>query len=178
MQAFTRVVNPGTVKVGRTRVNVYVKIDWYHKRLSITGVEGPLRNGDAFGGCGQISLTGVKPAPGWNPSTIAKLAQTWRRWHLNDMRPGCEHQREQGWDKRPIDPSKPLDAYGVFVGEHATWNMLVWVTKREHPQGLLAEPCPVCGYKYGTAWLHEDVPDDVLRWLAALPETTKQPAWV
>jgi hypothetical protein len=29
---------------------------------------------------------------------IARLVEVWDRWHLNDMRPGCEHQRE--WDTR------------------------------------------------------------------------------
>lgn len=27
---------------------------------------------------------------------LARLVAIWHRWHLNDMRPGCEHQRE--WD--------------------------------------------------------------------------------
>jgi hypothetical protein len=43
-----------------------------------------------------------------------------------------------------------------------------WVRPEEHPRGVLAKPCPVCGYKYGTSWLYEEVPADVLRFLATL----------
>jgi hypothetical protein len=43
-----------------------------------------------------------------------------------------------------------------------------WVYPHEHPEGYLTKPCPVCGYKYGSAWLHEDVPQDVLDWLQSL----------
>ena len=52
-----------------------------------------------------------------------------------------------------------------------------WVYPKEHPEGLLTRACTVCGYKYGSAWLHEDVPADVLAFLAALPETDVTPAW-
>ena len=33
-------------------------------------------------------------------------------------------------------------------------------------------------YRYGTAWLKEKVPQEVLDFLVALPETDIQPAWV
>ena len=46
------------------------------------------------------------------------------------------------------------------------------------PNGLLGKPCPVCGYKYGTSWLREDVPEDILDWLANLPPSPVRPAWV
>lgn len=40
-----------------------------------------------------------------------------------------------------------------------------WVRPDEHPRGLLTKPCEECGYKYGSQWLREDVPEDVLRTL-------------
>lgn len=53
-----------------------------------------------------------------------------------------------------------------------------WVTyKKESDKGLLCKPCPVCGYKYGTSWLKEDVPQEIIDWLFALPTTKTQPAW-
>ena len=55
---------------------------------------------------------------------------------------------------------------------------LGWLRPDEHPEGILTKPCPVCGYKYGTAWLKEEVPEDVIQWLKELPETTVEPAWV
>ena len=48
----------------------------------------------------------------------------------------------------------------------------------EHPDGMLCKPCEVCGYAYGSQWLREEVPADVLAFLAALPESALTPAWV
>ena len=48
----------------------------------------------------------------------------------------------------------------------------------EHPDGFLSKPCSVCGYKYGSAWRRRKVPEDVLQWLQALPDTDIQPCWV
>lgn len=58
-----------------------------------------------------------------------QMLAIWRRWHLNDMRAGCEHQRALGWNSYD-----------------------------EHP----SEPCPTCGYKYGTAWLYEPIPEEII----------------
>ena len=45
-------------------------------------------------------------------------------------------------------------------------------------KGLLCKPCPVCGYKYGSSWIKEEVPEDVLEFLYNLPDSEIQPAWV
>jgi hypothetical protein len=42
-----------------------------------------------------------------------------------------------------------------------------WVDYREHPEGVLSKPCRVCGYAYGTQWLFEEVPAEVIQWLNA-----------
>ncbi len=180
----TRIVNPGTA-MGYTRkgspihARMFCEISYTDGKLSITGVVGPTRGGNAHGGFGQIVGTEVLDfTPGWDAELLARFYEVWHRWHLNDMRAGCEHQRAAGWDKRPINPDKPLNAYGEHVKGHTTWNMLTWIKRSEHPEGLLCEPCPECGYKYGTAWLSEPVPDDVLAFLESLPETTVTPAWV
>ncbi len=179
--SFTMVIQPTTYGLPNgVQVPVFCKITFDGRKLSITGVEGPKRNGDAFGGCGQIQLDPTYAAEGWTPALVAKLAETWERWHLNDMRAGCEHQRAEGWDKRPIDPSKPTHTYGKHFAEqrYDSWNMLVWVSRKEHPEGLLSEPCPTCSYKYGSAWLFEEIPADVLEFLHGLPDATTTPAWV
>jgi hypothetical protein len=69
-------------------------------KLSITGVQGPLRNGNALGSCGQMydslieSGAGFKEfADGWNQSKLEKFVKIWQAWHLNDMRPYCSHQK-------------------------------------------------------------------------------------
>lgn len=53
-----------------------------------------------------------------------------------------------------------------------------WISYKDNKIGLLGKPCPICGYKYGTAWKLEDVPQDVIEWLESLPETKIKPAWV
>lgn len=53
-----------------------------------------------------------------------------------------------------------------------------WISVDEHELGFLGKPCPVCGYKYGSSWIKEDVPEDVLTWLFELPDTDKHPAWI
>lgn len=53
-----------------------------------------------------------------------------------------------------------------------------WLSYNEHPLGLIGKPCPVCGYGYGSKWLREEVPKDVVDWLKQLPKTDLKPAWV
>ena len=38
--------------------------------------------------------------------------------------------------------------------------------------------CDVCGYGYGTAWLKETLPEQVVDFFRAVPHTDKTPAWV
>jgi len=160
--------------------NVFVSVEFDKEgELHMTGVVGPKANGDARGSCGQCidSVRACKPLAPFTEADRDWLVVTWERWHLNHMKAGCEHQRAEQWDKLPIDPNKPLNAYGKHCGQDGptTWNMLSWVTRRDHPQGLLSEPCPTCGYKWGTAWLKESVPIDVIERLRSLPTTNALP---
>jgi hypothetical protein len=228
---FRKHVEPGKVKAwtgSGTEVlaPVFATIEWKGGRLSITGVIGPKANGDALGSCGQIvgeSLEGIELAPDWTPETYARFVETWERWHLNDMRAGCEHQRANwgdptervevvsykltteaytlrlktiaaasraalageefrpdpaaralaemdDWYKarhQPPDSDSPLS--GLYEVEKRKMKPRGWVYERENPRGILAKPCEVCGYKYGTAWLREEVPADVLEFLQGLP---------
>lgn len=62
----------------------------------------------------------------------------------------------------PLEHMKP----GAFPGADSC-----------HPRGLLTKPCPTCGHKWGSAWLHKEVPDDVLEFLAALPDQSEDFPW-
>jgi hypothetical protein len=110
----------------------------------------------------------------WTRDKLEQLARLWQRWHLNDLKAGCEHQRAALWEERPIDSSRPLGDYGSFVPDHPktqTYNMLTWVRPEEHPGGLLTAPCEVCGYRYGSAWLYEPLPVEVtefVTWFAGI----------
>ena len=75
--------------------------------LSITGVEGPMQNGDCRGSAGQLDmnmdegyLSNITLEPGWTMEQVEKLLAVWRDYHLNDMKPGCDHWAEQGFDNR------------------------------------------------------------------------------
>ena len=72
-------------------------------------------------------------------------------------------------------PKKPLLAGDESAIET---KILGWLYPEDHPDGILCKPCPVCGYKYGTSWKKEDVPEDVVEWLFSLPDSEVKPAWV
>lgn len=165
--AFTKVVRLGTVAAGYPvrQVSVFCKIEFTDRgHLSITGVEGPKANGDAHGGCGQIVMSlkaaDVTPAGWWTRPAIAKFLDVWDRWHLNHMRAGTPKQ-EQHLREHPVKAVYPANHYD------------------EARKSLAAAGLdPDNGYRYGSQWLREEVPADVLEWLRALPEADVKPAWV
>jgi hypothetical protein len=59
----------------------------------------------------------------------------------------------------PPDADSPLS--GCYEVEKRETKGAGWVMPSEHPDGMLCKPCPVCGYKYGSAWLYEPLPADV-----------------
>ena len=205
------------------------------------GVIGPMANGNCRGSAGQCvdEIRAGEPVNEWTQEMLEKLCDIWDEWHLNDMRPYCEHQKQLGWNKlasKPVtlyhyrmtreaskkqkeaekaalsalkngetfvptqeqvkfasmeyslvlpteiegelaefyEPKKPLWAGDQGPTEIKT---LGWLRKTEHPDGILCKPCPVCGYKYRTSWLKEEVPKDVLDWLFHLPDAKVKPAW-
>lgn len=82
-------------------------------------------------------------------------------------------------DEQPEHPEfyefKERDCLGHPNVEYKTRG---WIRCTEHELGFLGKKCPVCGYGYGSAWIKEDVPQEVIDWLFALPDTRTQPAWV
>ena len=112
---FEKMVRLGWVPVdtaARRSFSAFCKIEYKSRQqdkpgmaLSITGVIGPTANGHTHGGCGQIdeALRTAKftsYAPGWGAVKVAKFLQIWDTWHLNDMRPYCEHQKALGWSEK------------------------------------------------------------------------------
>jgi hypothetical protein len=59
---------------------------------------------------------------------------------------------------------------GLIIPNKKSEKSVSWVDPREHPEGKLSKPCEVCGYKYGSSWLLEEVPDDALLFLVELPD--------
>lgn len=93
MDTLSKVLHPGRERDGE----IFVRVNFKDGRLSLTGVVGPKHNGDCTGSAGQIigglEPADIQPSAGWTPESIARLWEVWDRWHLNDMRAGCEHQR-------------------------------------------------------------------------------------
>jgi hypothetical protein len=148
--------------------SLFCRIKFADGKLSITGVEGPKRNGDALGACGQIDMhqwNVTDYAPGWNAAMVSRFREIWHAWHLNDMFAGSPAQRAY-LDANPI--TDRLDHYGK-------------ARDALRAAGLSPDPSYVHNgkpYTYGSAWLREEVPADVIEFLESLPETDQTPAWV
>lgn len=154
-------------------MSIYCHIEFKNKKLSITGVEGPLRNGDALGSCGQINsiiqenLEDITPSQGWDKLKICQFINIWDQWHLNDMIAGSPRQ-EAYLKLNPVSYEYPQSHYKVAceVLKKAGLNPDTEYLHNSKP------------YSYGHAWLFKEVPQDVIEWLNNLPETDKKPAWV
>ena len=149
-----------------------------------------------------------------NEKRLPEKLEIWKRWHLNDMHAGCEHQR-QNWDTTKqitivkymlntdiwtkqniikaaaierlqltgastlegeeqkllslplsIDQADylPLDESisEYYTEKERKTESAGWVRPEKHPDGILCKPCEICGYKYGTSWLKEEIPADVV----------------
>ena len=236
-----KVVNPCVCTTYRGKAQAYAKITYKDGVLSISGVVGPMKNGNCKGSAGQCidSIRTGEPGTGWNDEMLQKFCDIWDEWHLNDMRGYCQHMKELGWleqlqekvkitkwdvkrevrdkardaEKRAIECLKNGETfvptneetmyanvgYGVttYNGElpehpefyefkerdilgssNVEYKTRGWIRCTEHELGMLGKKCPVCEYKYGSSWLKEEVPQEVIDWLFSLPDTKVQPAWV
>lgn len=138
--------------------------------LSITGVEGPLHNGNAVGGCGQIIMDEwgiVEYAHGWSRGLEEKFRATWKRWHLNDMTSGSPAQ--EAWLRE-----NPITA--VYPECHYTKACEALAGAGLNPDSNYLHNGKL--YKYGNAWLFEELPKEVIDFLNALPISEHTPAWV
>lgn len=96
-----------------------------------------------IGQCLDALLDITEPAPGFTPSTIVDMHDTWKRWHLNGMNAGCAHQKVR-WEDSD---------YG------------------RRPSLTKTLPCPITGYRYGTAWLSEPLPEHIVTTVNEFIET-------
>jgi len=126
---------------------VYCHIKYKEGNLSITGVEGPNVYGNCHGSCGQIYPVKVDTfAKGWNYGKLAKFNSIWAKWHLNYMQSGTPKQMKalKGKDLDYTKAVEYLTELGIYEDN---------------------------GYKYGSAWLRVEVPQDAITFLEALPTT-------
>lgn len=237
-----RIVNPAICSVyNMQKANAFCRIKYEDGVLSITGVIGPTKGGNCIGSAGQCYDEIAKgiPTNSWTKEMLNKFIDIWKEWHLNDMHPACEHQREQGWEEEAkqkvtiyhyrltkdanekkkaaekaaadalkkgetFTPSEEQTTYAKLPYSVASVGKILessyyepakplykgdtqrateikprgFIEYDKDPIGILCKPCPICGYKYGTAWHKKDVPQDIIDWLFNLPESTIKPYWV
>lgn len=173
IEPFYKVLYVGTADDGP----VFVTVDWCssdlnkrYTRLTFTGVIGPKANGDARGSCGQIEL-GYDEAP-WlangdlKRAELTRLIEVWRKWHLHDMQAGSPRQMAY-LEAHPVKAVYPEPHYDRAREVLAAAGL---DPDTEH----LVDDEP---YRYGHGWLRVEVPEDVLEWLAGLPETSRKYPW-
>lgn len=76
---------------------------------------------------------------------LERLLDVWKRWHLNDMRAGCAHQ------------NRLLPWACELLGIGYSYDNLMKIPDFQR--------CPRCGYNYGSAWLYEPLPEEVVNFL-------------
>jgi len=238
-----KIINPVKTLIDGRYYETFCKIEYDNKRLSINGIIGPKEYGEAY--CGQINMEYEHRNPehndkrayhlittdelifneGWDKDKWYQFLEYWHDWHLNDLRPGCEHQKAWGnkeltvytyrlrdeyvriqdkikrdaiekltagktvrlskkdqyilslsWEIKTHDKTTVNEDEYRLIGEEIKQSG--WTRSSEHPEGELCKPCPICGYKYGSAWIFEEVPKEVIDWLFSLPDAKIQPAWI
>lgn len=171
-----KIIRLGKTNLGMINCDVFCRVEIKQGNLSISGVEGPMSNGNACGSCGQIVMTRpkiVECAPGWTMGLVDEFFNLWDRWHLNNMRAGTREQEAE------IEKHK-----AEYTGnDHYTWACdllkkaglyVVDASNYITAAGVHASK----EYKYGSQWLREELPQDVINFMQSLPDTDKRPAWV
>lgn len=167
MANFTKIVNPGKVACGKFNRQFFAEISFKDGCLSIHGVIGPTKGGNSYGACGQIQdeLDRLVPGKDWNAEDVSKFQKIWKRWHLNELNGGSPKQEAF---------LRELDAKNEGIGYQQACEALKEAGIYEDADFIYkGKP-----YRYGSAWLKEEVPVEVLEWLQNLPESAVKPAWV
>jgi hypothetical protein len=117
-----KIVRIGTMLEGDRNANIYCKIEYREGKFSISGVIGPISNGNAIGSCGQIDMgfehrnaedndnrynapvkaSDINFAEGWNADLWFDFLDIWKKWHLNDMQANCVHQVGPKWTPQDV----------------------------------------------------------------------------
>jgi hypothetical protein len=159
-------------KFGNSHPRVFVTVHWDGEELHFTGVEGPKPKGDAWGSCGQIDMHWREDPECWiyggremPRARVERLMELWDRWHLNHMNAGSPNQ--EAWLR--------ANPFKVVCPE----SHLTVARKRLAAVGLepdhdfmdrKGQP-----YSYGSEWVREEVPHEVLVELLTYPTDDSLP---
>ena len=86
-------------------------------------------------------------APGWDAEKVAKLRAIWARWHLNYRRAGTPAQEQY------------LREHSVYGGDTYSAACAALAAAGLNPDN---------GYRYGHAWIREELPQDVIDYIAEI----------
>lgn len=134
---------------GTAPTEVVCRIEFKDGRLAISGIAG----GDAA----DLKADDIRPAAGWDREMVERFLSVWRTWHLNNMRAGSPAQTEA------LREMPAISSGGDF---YAAASAFLAARGLNPDPGYLHNGEP---YRYGSAWLKQEVPEDVFRWLADLP---------
>lgn len=126
-------------------VTVDVSLTWKEGPYGFTGTDHlPLFGYWAFSAMGavwprvnsrDVSMAGQILDVVRRVPAASRLVPLWERWHLNGAKVGCIHQGEPAYKQGRYGPEVDLSS---------------------------VPPCPVTGYRYGSMWLVDEIPMDVL----------------
>lgn len=109
-----------------------------YRLLTITGAV--VDKSGKWDRCGQVVDQVMIARNGWDAGKRYLLYRLWHTWHLNDMRAACDHQSVI-WEDSDYGRRPSLD---------------------------LTSPCPLTGYRYGSAWLLDPLNEATLEAVATL----------
>lgn len=106
----------------------------------------------------SIKMEDMEFSPGWDVNKFGLLMQIWKRWNNNDLRAGSPAQMEHlrivetttGLTLTYENVCEILQNAGLYVDEHFNWGS------------------DTAGYRYGSAWIFEPLPESVIEWFNEL----------
>ncbi len=109
---------PVGTAINGDRIAVDIRLDNGEFSVSWIATAPRCRRAYAFGQIAEIDFDPRAQALAW------ELREIWKRWHLNHMHAGCEHQRKLGWESDGYDkhPSELCPECGYAYG--TKWNRI------------------------------------------------------
>lgn len=142
---FVRKITPAVYK-GQGLRRMRIQITFTDDGVLMLSGGGPRSQGQCLL---DLVADDVIPTPGFNHLMLNTLYHFWKHWHLNNMKAGDPVQEREVWRWR-------------YQGNQYSYEA---ACKHLEKKGLLVHD----GYRYGSAWKKEEVPDRILKWLFTLP---------